>query len=302
MATLKELRTRTNSVQSTKKITTAMKLVAASKFRRAQDQLESGRHYVDAFEHQFQALATTKNTYPLTLPLFIGRPEKAEKTHLFIVVTSDRGLCGGFNGVLLRRLLIHIKELEEKGSAFKILTIGQKAKSMLRRNYGDRFHKSYVDVGNPALKFREAQEIAAMILVSFDNEEFDTCDLYFNKFHSAMKQTPTCEQLIPFKAHEEDESPTEIEQTRKEPEALCELEPKLENFLKDMIPHHIATRLYMSFLETAAGEQGARMLAMDSATRNADDMIKGLNLSYNRIRQASITRELIEIISGAEAI
>jgi F-type H+-transporting ATPase subunit gamma len=294
MPSLKDLRIRIRSVQSTQKITAAMKVVAASRLRRAQEQAEAARPYAQRMERVLASLAARMTGLPTAPPLLVGTGK--DETHLIVVATSDRGLAGGFNASILREARRRIRELEAAGKRVMILTVGRKGRDGLRRDYGRAIHDSLTDIGRRHLSFDEARDIAERILVLFRAGSFDACTIVYNRFRSAITQIVTVRQLIPF--------PIEAEDSGVSPATagVYEFEPSEEEILGELLPQNLAVQIYMALLENAASEQGARMTAMDNATRNAGDMIGRLTLNYNRTRQAAITKELIEIISGAEAL
>ena len=296
MPSLKDLRVRIRSVQSTQKITAAMKVVAASRLRRAQEQAEAARPYAQRMERVLGSLAARMAGFPGAPPLLVGTGKN--DTHLIVVATSDRGLAGGFNASILREARRRIRGLEAAGTRVIIVTIGRKGRDGLRRDYGRMIHDSLTDVGRQHISFEEAQEIAERILVLFRAGAFDGCTIIFNRFRSAITQIVTAQQLIPFPVAAEGEA------TDVSPAALgvYEFEPSEEEILGELLPQNLAVQIYTALLENAASEQGARMTAMDNATRNAGEMIAKLTLNYNRTRQAAITKELIEIISGAESL
>src|SRR5512146_1160626 len=292
MATLKELRLRIRSVRSTQKITSAMKMVAASRLRRAQEQAEASRPYAQRMERMLGSLAANLKGMTNAPPLLAGTGKDA--THLIVVATSDRGLAGGFNATILRDARRMIRELTGAGKSVKLLTIGRKGRDALRRDHARLIVDSLTDVGRPSLTFEAARGIAERLLARFDAGEFDACTMIYNRFKSAISQIVTRQALIPF---------APPEQAAVAPQqGIYEFEPEEAEILADLLPRNLAVQLYTALLENAASEQGARMTAMDNATRNAGDMIDTLNTTYNRSRQAAITKELIEIISGAEAI
>jgi F-type H+-transporting ATPase subunit gamma len=293
---LKDLRVRIRSVQSTQKITSAMKMVAASRLRRAQEQAEAARPYAQRMERVLSSLASRMADVPGAPPLLAGTG--SDETHLLVVATSDRGLAGGFNATILREARRRIRTLEGAGKAIKILTIGRKGRDSLRRDYGRLIHDSLTEVGRRRLSFDEARDIAARILALYQAGEFDVCTIIFNRFRSAITQIVTAQQLIPFLPPEGAGEATVPGAAG----AVYEFEPSEEEILGELLPNNLAVQIYTALLENAASEQGARMTAMDNATRNAGDMIARLTLNYNRTRQAVITKELIEIISGAEAL
>ncbi len=291
MATLKELRLRIRSVRSTQKITSAMKMVAASRLRRAQEQAEAARPYAQRMERMLGSLAANLKGMTNAPPLFAGTGKDA--THLIVVATSDRGLAGGFNATILRDARRMIRELTNAGKTVKIVTIGRKGRDALRRDHARLVVDSLTEIGRPTLTFETARGIAERVLTRFSAGEFDACTIVYNRFQSAMTQIVTRQALIPF-APPENVAPAGV--------GVCEFEPDETEILADLLPRNLAVQIYTALLENAASEQGARMTAMDNATRNAGDMIDALNTTYNRSRQASITKELIEIISGAEAL
>ena len=290
MPSLKDLKNRINSVKSTRKITSAMKMVAAAKLRRAQDAAEAARPFAERMEAVLGNLsraAAGKATAPRLL-----RGTGSDQTHLLIVMTAERGLCGAFNSSIVRRARQDINRLLRDGKAVKIVTVGKKGREQLRRDHRDRFiaHHDLSQVRR--LGFEHAEAIAADVLKRFDDGEFDVATLYFARFQTVLTQVPTALQLIPA-VFEETEGAARIN---------YEYEPDEEEILADLLPRNIATQIFRGLLENAASEQGSRMTAMDSATRNAGEMIEKLTIQYNRTRQATITKELIEIISGAEAL
>ncbi len=297
MATLKELRTRINSVKATQKITSAMKMVAASKLRRAQDAAEAARPYADRMERMVRSLAASvadNESAPAQL-----RGTGADGTHLHVVATSDRGLCGGFNSSIVRAARRRITELVDAGKTVKLIIVGRKGREQLGRDYAGQIIDTFDDVGLRGVKFAEAAAIAEAISKRFDDGEFDVCTVYYNHFKSAVSQVVTPQQLIPFALEDDGEA------DEAEPEsdgAIYEFEPGEEEILEDLLPRNMAVQIFRALLENGASEQGARMMAMDNATRNAGEMIDKLTLTYNRSRQAAITKELIEIVSGAEAL
>ena len=299
MPSLKDLRVRIRSVRSTQKITSAMKVVAASRLRRAVEQVEAARPYAERMERVLGSLAGRMSGLPGAPALLVGTGK--DETHLLIVATSDRGLAGGFNSSILREARRRIRELEAAGKKVLILMIGRKGRDGLRRDYGQLIRDSLTDVGRRQLSFDEARDIAERVLVLHREGGFDVCTIIYNRFRSVMTQIVTVHQLIPFASAIPD-------RTEPEPEvgvragAVYEFEPSEEEILAELLPKNLAVQIYAALIENAASEQGARMTAMDNATRNAGDMIDRLTLNYNRTRQAAITKELIEIISGAEAL
>jgi len=289
MPSLKDLKNRINSVKSTRKITKAMQMVAAAKLKRAQEAAENARPYAERMAAMMSNLALAAKDSPTAPRLLTGTGK--DDVHLLIVATAERGLCGGFNSSIVKKARVDIDRLLSEGKTVKILTIGKKGRDQLRRNYKDLFvgHVDMTEVKRVA--YSDAADVAAGVLQRFEAGEFDVATLYFSKFKSVISQEPTAQQLIPAPIPEEAEDTT-----------LYEYEPDEEAILADLLPRNLATQIFTALLENAASEQGARMSAMDNATRNAGEMIDRLTVEYNRSRQAAITKELIEIISGAEAL
>ncbi|MBX6321923.1 MAG: F0F1 ATP synthase subunit gamma [Rhodospirillaceae bacterium] len=296
MPSLKDLRIRINSVRSTQKITSAMKMVAAAKLRRAQEQAEAARPYAESMQRVLAALAGSVAGREGAPPLLAGRG--SDRVHLIVVMTSDRGLCGAFNSSIVRGVRRRIRELQAEGKEVKLLCVGRKGRDQLRRDYGRLIVGTIEEVGKPRLTFAAAEAIAARIAAMYEAGEFDVCTIVYNRFKSVITQVVTLQQLIPFAEPEGAASRTGAEPSL----AVYEYEPDEDEILADLLPRNLAVQVYKALLENAASEQGARMTAMDSATRNAGEMINRLTINYNRTRQAVITKELIEIISGAEAL
>lgn len=294
MPNLKDLKNRIASVQSTRKITSAMKMVAASKLRRAQEQAEASGPYAERMGRMLSSLAANVQDSGNGPKLMTGTG--ADKVHLLVVISSDRGLCGAFNGSIVREAKRQITRLQGEGKTVKLLTVGRKGRDQLRREFASLIVESYEDVGRRRLGFSDADMVATKVLAMFDSGEFDVCSVVFNKFKSAISQIVTVQQLIPFAV------PGEAVAATDEVKPLYEFEPDEEQILAELLPRNLSIQIYRALLESAASEQGARMTAMDNATRNAGDMINKLTITYNRTRQAYITKELIEIISGAEAL
>ena len=294
MPSLKDLRNRIRSVRSTQKITSAMKMVAASRLRRAQEQAEAARPYAERMERVLASLAARMSGLSGGPKLLAGTGK--DDTHLLVVATSDRGLAGGFNASILREARRQIRTLLAAGKTVKILTVGRKGRDGLRRDHARLIHESLTDIGRRGVAFEEARNISQRVLAMFEAGEFDSCSIVFNRFQSAMTQIVTVQQLVPFPQPDAAETPATAGG------AIYEFEPDEEEILAELLPRNLAVQIYTALLENAASEQGARMTAMDNATRNAGDMINRLNTVYNRSRQAAITKELIEIISGAEAL
>ena len=293
MPNLKELKNRISSVKSTRKITSAMKMVAASKLRRAQDLAESSRVYADSLSFILSSLAgNTKNSSDLP-EILTGRENS--KISLLIINSSDRGLCGGFNSNLFRNAKNWISEQQEKGKSVKIITVGKKASSFYKKTDLDVI-ANFDDLNSNDKQLQVSEEIKNKIMELFENNEIDEVSILFNKFVSVITQEPTYQSLIPLNKEEADEEVTDTSN------AVFEFEPDKNELLEYLVPRNFLTQIYRSVLESSASEHAARMTSMDNATRNAGDMIDGLTLTYNRTRQAFITKELIEIISGAEAV
>ncbi len=294
MASLKALRARINSVKSTRKITSAMKLVAASKLKRAQTQAEAARPYAERMQRMLAALAASAAGSPTAPKMLVGTGK--DQVQLLIVVTADRGLAGAFNTNVGRAARNAILRLEGEGKTVKVITVGRKGRDYLRREYASRLIGEYSFAGKKRVEFSDVDEVAARITAMLAAGEFDVCTVVYNRFVSVISQIPTEAPLIPLPMPEA----APVETTG--PQAQYEFEPDEEAILAALLPRNMAIQLFRALIESAAGEQGARMSAMDNATRNAGDMINRLTLNYNRTRQANITRELIEIISGAEAL
>jgi F-type H+-transporting ATPase subunit gamma len=294
MPSLKDLKLRINSTKSTQKITSAMKMVAAAKLRRAQEQAEAARPYAERMERVLGRLAAAAAGREGAPPLLAGRG--AQQTHLLIVMTSDRGLCGGFNSSIARGARRLARDLKGQGKTVKILCVGRKGRDQLRREFPNDIIGTIEDVAKPRLTFAAAEAIATRVLTMFEHGEFDVCAMVYNRFKSAMTQIVTVQQLIPFAV----EAANENEPAG--PVASYEYEPDELEILSALLPKNLGMQIFRALLENNASEQGARMTAMDSATRNAGEMINKLTITYNRSRQAAITKELIEIISGAEAL
>jgi len=301
MPSLKDLKNRIKSVRSTQKITKAMKMVAAAKLRRAREAAEAARPYTEALEALVGRLAAgyTGGTAP---PLFGGTGR--DDTHLLIIATSDRGLCGAFNGSIVRATRKKIRELQGQGKKVKLIFVGRKGADILASEFGGLAVEKMTDIGRRKLAYTDAEKVAASLLTRFEAGEFDYAHIVYNRFRSAITQIVTWQQLIPLSVKPVAPTPEEPMLTHHHatPPAPYEYEPEEEDVLAALLPRNIGVQIYRALLENAASEQGARMTAMDNATRNAGDMIKRLNLKYNRTRQAAITKELIEIISGAEAV
>lgn len=270
-----------------------MKMVAASKLKRSREQAEAAAPYASRMESIVRTLASGAQTDPNKISLLTGTGK--DKTHLVVVATSDRGLCGGFNSSIIKASKKHIDNLLKEGKTVKIFCVGKKGYDILKGQYGNKIISKVDGLGRKGIKFAESSEIAEKILELFEKGEFDVCSIIFNKFKSAITQILTNQQLIPL-------SIDDASNNNEANSIPYDYEPSEEEILEQLLPKNIAIQIYYSLLENNASEQGARMSAMDSATRNSGEMIKKLNLVYNRTRQAYITKELIEIISGAEAL
>ena len=292
MPNLKDLKNRIASVKSTRKITKAMQMVAAAKLRRAQDAAESARPYTERFNAVMAGLSQAAEGSPSAPKLLAGTG--SDQTHLLVVMTAERGLCGGFNANIAKLARVQAKKLVAEGKTVKILTVGKKGRDSLRRELGDHF-VGHIDMSEvKRMSYPDAQRVAKDVLNRFDADEFDIATIFFSRFENIVSQHPTAQQIIPAKF--------EAVADANAASTLYDYEPSEEAILADLLPRGVATQIFAALLENAASEQGARMSAMDNATRNAGDMIDDLTIVYNRSRQAKITNELIEIISGAEAL
>ena len=290
MPSLKDLKNRINSVKSTRKITKAMQMVAAAKLRRAQESAEAARPYAERMDQVIGGLATAVGDREGAPRLLAGTGSDA--VHLLVVMTAERGLCGGFNSSIVKKAKVHAADLLAAGKTVKILTVGKKGREQLKRDYASH-SVGHVDLSAvKRLGYGDAQGIARDVLARFDAGEFDVATIFYAKFKSVIAQEPTAQQIIPAK----------VEAEAAASDALYDYEPSEEGVLADLLPRSVATQIFSALLENAASEQGARMSAMDNATRNAGEMIDRLTIEFNRSRQAVITNELIEIISGAEAL
>ena len=291
MPNLKDLKVRINSVKSTQKITSAMKMVAAAKLRRAQEYAEEARPYSARMDRMIAALAGKMSD--------VGGPKLLAGTgkddcYLLVVMTADRGLCGGFNSTIVRASRKRIRQLQENGKQVKLLCVGRKGSDQLQRDWGNLITDSLEGITRGKIEFSTVADIGSRLISMFEAGEFDICSIIFNRFQSAMTQIVTEQQIIPASIPEA--------QNEEETLGMYEYEPDETAILAELLPRNVSTQLFSALLENTASEHGARMTAMDSATRNAGDMIDKLTLTYNRTRQAFITKELIEIISGAEAL
>ena len=292
MPSLKDLKNRIATVKSTRKITKAMQMVAAAKLRRAQDAAEAARPYAERFNAVMAGLAASAKDSASAPKLLAGTG--SDQTHLLVVMTAERGLCGGFNSSIVRTARADIEKLKAAGKTVKIITVGKKGREQLKRDYGTLFVEHVDMTGINRVGYGDASKIAKNVLDRFDAGEFDVATIYYSRFESVISQVPTAQQIIPAKFDQVADANTDSN--------LYDYEPDEEAILADLLPRGVATQIFAALLENAASEQGARMSAMDNATRNAGDMIEDLTIEFNRSRQAKITNELIEIISGAEAL
>ena len=292
MPSLDDLKKRIKSVKSTQKITKAMKMVAAAKLRKAQENAEKGRPYSQKMQNIILNLTKSINDTENAPKLLVGTGK--DKTYLCLVLTADRGLCGGFNSNICKLAKNNFKKILSEGKDLKIITVGSKGLDQIKRDYGKHIIKKFSFKEKKQITFKEAEIIGSEIINLFNKSEFDKCILFFNNFKNVITQIPQAQQIIPA----ENQSPDSSEKIS----LNYEFEPDEDEILEDLLPKNISTQVFKAFLENAASEQGSRMTAMDNATRNAGDLVDKLTINYNRSRQASITKELIEIISGAESL
>ena len=292
MASLKDLKLRIASVKATQKITKAMQMVAAAKLRRAQEAAEAARPYSQRMASVMSNIAQAVGGGDDAPRIMTGTGK--DDVHLLVVCTADRGLCGGFNGQIVRLAREHARKLLAQGKTVKIMCVGKKANDLLRRDYGSHIVERFDFREVRKMSFVQAEQIAEKIFGMFDAGEFDVCTLFYSEFKSVISQIPTAQQLIPAAPAEAEESEGSA--------AVYDYEPDASAILADLAPRSVKVQIFRALLENVAGEMGAKMSAMDNATRNAGEMIDKLSMSYNRQRQAQITKELIEIISGAEAL
>ncbi|MDA9605891.1 F0F1 ATP synthase subunit gamma [Candidatus Pelagibacter sp.] len=291
MASLDDLKKRIASVKSTQKITKAMKMVAAAKLRRAQESAEKGRPYSEKMNNIILNLSSGISDKENAPKLLSGSGN--DKVHLCVVMTSDRGLCGGFNSNIIKKAKSYFAKLAENGKNLKIITVGSKGNDQLKRAYGDKIIANISFKDSKHANYFDADKVGKMVIEKFGAEEFDVCTIFYNQFKNVITQIPQAQQIIPLnvKNSEEDKS-----------EDSYEFEPDEDEILSNLLPKNISTQIFKAMLENSASEQGSRMSAMDNATRNAGEMVDKLTIEYNRSRQAAITKELIEIISGAESL
>ena len=291
MPSLDDLKKRIVSVKSTQKITKAMKMVAAAKLKKAQESAEKGRPYSDKMKNIILNLTNSITDTDNAPKLLVGTGK--DETYLCVVLTADKGLCGGFNTNICKLAKTKFKKLLKEGKKIKIITVGLKGLDQLKRVYGKHIIKKISFKDKKKISFNEAAEVGKIIIELFKKDEFDKCIIFYNNFKNVITQIPTAQQIIP------------AEKTKKPDENninFYEFEPDEDEILEDLLPKNISTQIFKAFLENAASEQGSRMTAMDNATRNAGDLVEKLTINYNRSRQAAITKELIEIISGAESL
>ena len=291
MASLDDLKKRITSVKSTQKITKAMKMVAAAKLKRAQDSAEKGRPYSEKMNNIILNLSNGISDKESAPKLLSGTGK--EQVHLCVVMTSDRGLCGGFNSNIIKKAKSFFAKILKEGKELKIITVGSKGNDQLKRTYGNKIIENISFKNSKNVNFFDAEKVGKLIIEKFEKDEFDVCTIFYNQFKNVITQIPQSQQLIPLKTEDKDGNKTEEN---------YEFEPDEDEILGNLLPKNISTQIFKALLENSASEQGARMSAMDNATRNAGEMVDKLTIEYNRSRQAAITKELIEIISGAESL
>ncbi len=291
MASLDDLKKRISSVKSTQKITKAMKMVAASKLRRAQESAEKGRPYSDKMNNIILNLSNSIIDKENSPKLLAGSGD--DKVHLCIVMTSDRGLCGGFNTNIIKKAKLYFQKIIDAGKTLKIITVGSKGYDQLKRTYKENIIEKISFKESKNTNYFDADKVGKIIIEKFEKKEFDVCTIFYNQFKNVITQIPQEQQIIPLKATESEGNSSEDN---------YEFEPEEDEILSNLLPKNISTQIFKAMLENSASEQGSRMSAMDNATRNAGEMVDKLTIQYNRSRQAAITKELIEIISGAESL
>jgi len=292
MPSLDDLKKRISSVKSTQKITKAMKMVAAAKLRRAQESAEKGRPFSEKMNNIILNLSSTISDKKNSSKFLVGTGK--DDVHLCVVITADRGLCGGFNTNICKKAKNDFETILKQGKKLKIFTVGSKGHDQLKRAYGSYIIEKLNFKGFKKITYKDAEEIGKKIIKLFNENQFDICKIYYNKFKNVITQIPQSQQIIPVEVIKKDEE--------KKTENFYEFEPEENEILDDLLPRNISTQIFKAILENAASEQGSRMTAMDNATRNAGDLVEKLTITYNRSRQAAITKELIEIISGAESL
>ena len=293
MPSLDDLKKRITSVKSTQKITKAMKMVAAAKLRRAQESAEKGRPFSEKMNNIILNLSNSIADKSNASKFLVGTGKN--DVHLCVVITADRGLCGGFNTNICRKAKNYFENILKEGKKLKIFTVGSKGHDQLKRTYGSYIIEKINFKGFKKITYKEAEEIGKKIITLFDENQFDVCNIFYNKFKNVITQTPQMQQIIPV-----DNSKQKKEEEKSD--NFYEFEPTENEILDNLLPRNISTQIFKAFLENAASEQGSRMTAMDNASRNAGDLVEKLTITYNRSRQAAITKELIEIISGAESL
>ena len=292
MPSLDDLKKRISSVKSTQKITKAMKMVAAAKLRRAQENAEKGRPFSEKMNNIILNLSNSITDKESASKFLVGTGK--DHVHLCVVITADRGLCGGFNTNICRKAKSYFEKILKEGKTLKIFTVGSKGHDQLKRNYGSYIVDKINFKGLKKITYKEAEEIGIKIIKLFNESQFDVCKIFYNKFKNVITQIPQAQQIIPVEKLNGKEN--------KISDNPFEFEPEENEILENLLPRNISTQIFKAFLENAASEQGSRMTAMDNATRNAGDLVEKLTITYNRSRQAAITKELIEIISGAESL
>ena len=292
MPSLDDLKKRITSVKSTQKITKAMKMVATAKLRRAQESAEKGRPFSEKMNNIILNLNNSISDKDNASKLLVGTGK--DTTHLCVVITADRGLCGGFNTNICRKARNYFDKILKKNKTLKIFTVGYKGHDQLKRIYGKYIIEKISFKGFKKITYKEAEDVGKIIIKLFNESQFDVCKIFYNKFKNVITQIPQEQQLIPIENQKKEE--------KKISDNFYEFEPEENEILNDLLPRNISTQIFKAFLENAASEQGSRMTAMDNATRNAGDLVDRLTINYNRSRQAAITKELIEIISGAESL
>ena len=290
MASLDDLKKRITSVKSTQKITKAMKMVAAAKLKRAQESAEKGRPYSEKMNNVILNLSNGISDKDNAPKLLSGSGK--EQIHLCVVMTSDRGLCGGFNANIIKKAKSHFAKLAREGKELKIITVGSKGNDQLKRAYGDKIIENISFKNSKNANYFDADKVGKIIIEKFEKEDFDICTIFYNQFKNVITQIPQAQQIIPLNTKDDENKSDEA----------YEFEPDEDEILSNLLPKNISTQIFKAMLENSASEQGARMSAMDNATRNAGEMVDKLTIEYNRSRQAAITKELIEIISGAESL
>ncbi len=291
MASLDDLKKRIASVKSTQKITKAMKMVAAAKLRRAQESAEKGRPYSEKMNNVILNLSSGISDKENAPKLLSGTGN--DKVHLCVVMTSDRGLCGGFNSNIIKKAKSYFSKILSEGKELKIITVGSKGNDQLKRMYGDKIIENISFKESKNANYFDADKVGKIVIDKFKSNEFDICTIFYNQFKNVITQIPQSQQIIPLNSEDSEENTSD---------ESYEFEPDEDEILSNLLPKNISTQIFKAMLENSASEQGSRMSAMDNATRNAGEMVDKLTIQYNRSRQAAITKELIEIISGAESL